>query len=1015
MTRVAVARKRNLYGFAPDRLNVENEFRIMELRQALEKTYYTDAHLVTYIVEDIERQPRIRKAGLELYRKLNQKQLFVECFLCDVDTPEHRPWTEQQYAEARTQDATLPILSTAGVYYTKNGRRIVQPLATPLEVSEVEPNLLFWLIQLYDAGVPADFQCRDWTRHYRLPHVTRDKIRAPSRCLDLSRMRPVELPPLPDEPLEDLLPEHARTTKRRKASSPRRPKPTAVRPTESVLPEFWRPIVAPVAEAVSEIKTQWHTLFMALAGSMLTLRVPPENIEALCVAISLATHADDRPADRANCARSTIERYSQGEPFTALGALRAEWPTVASVLESAVQMVRLTPAAPAAPSTPVVTETRSLEQITAALEAAIENAPPGLTVIKAECGLGKTHAALRVAARRARTPYKTDQAEGLRAPANSKTGISVDKNNLAIQCARELAAMEQPSVRLFGPLSLRDSDGKTVCRLYETAEPLVAGGQRMQWELCQRRNGDSMCPHYDTCDARQGQQGDSQSRITISTHSLLGSLDDEAGATGLLVIDEVPDFLETSQLTSDEILETIQAASTTFDGLFAAAMLPVLWAWLEFITEGTEGEAVEACEAVRRFERNVPPEVLLRAQRAALVPSDGDAVECAIDAPFPEGHRGHAPPVMKFQIDAALSSVDWAHKVGRLSKVMKTAHHAMKGDYPVVIRVEERRGKRQLFVTAPREMLARALRRDGAVVVTDANADLHLPILTKVVSYEPPYHVFVAPDGAPIERTMIRTRHATRKAWLKNGKLDLNSSLVQLVRTAFEWVAEDPNTKLVGLITILVVECAIRHAAGIDVMGCRKDWKSMGQPSGLLDAFSEALAPILESWPGTLLTAHYGATRGLNDMAQADALLTLGDPWLNLGAARSDAAFLQLEAHWNDQYKARCRAELEQAHGRLRAVHRKRPGRALHVGAVMPGGSGWAIGKVEVRQHQARQVVMSAEEFARAIKTFGSGNAAAKVLGCSVGAIVNYRNGTRAVPSELAERLATEVARVQAE
>jgi hypothetical protein len=98
-----------------------------------------------------------------------------------------------------------------------------------------------------------------------------------------------------------------------------------------------------------------------------------------------------------------------------------------------------------------------------------------------------------------------------------------------------------------------------------------------------------------------------------------------------------------------------------------------------------------------------------------------------------------------------------------------------------------------------------------------------------------------------------------------------------------------------------------------------------------------------------IIVGHYGALRGLNHMAAVDALVTLGDPWPNLGVARDEAFFLGLGDAWESRYEAKARAELEQAHGRLRAVRRTRPGRALHVGALLPSGSAWAS-NVEVRQ-----------------------------------------------------------------
>ena len=130
-------------------------------------------------------------------------------------------------------------------------------------------------------------------------------------------------------------------------------------------------------------------------------------------------------------------------------------------------------------------------------------------------------------------------------------------------------------------------------------------------------------------------------------------------------------------------------------------------------------------------------------------------------------------------------------------------------------------------------------------------------------------------------------------------------------------------------------------------------WLPMATPRGAeqvrVAEARETLGPILRCWPGEIVFGHYGAVRGLNTMADVDALITLGDPWPHLGDARNDAAFLGLAQAWQQRLEAMCRAELEQAHGRIRPVHRARPGRALHVGTMLPSGYGWTSGSVEMR------------------------------------------------------------------
>src|SRR5262249_49510255 len=163
------------------------------------------------------------------------------------------------------------------------------------------------------------------------------------------------------------------------------------------------------------------------------------------------------------------------------------------------------------------------------------------------CGLGKTAAIRRVAAERAQKEYETDTATGARAPWQSKTAISVDKNSLAEQIARDLRAAGASVKRIYGPLSVLRQDGTPECRFYETARLLVEGGQSIQREFCEGR-GKQKCEFYDVCRAREGIDGPADARITVGPHALLSQLNAAAGSTGLVVIDEPPALLETAKL-----------------------------------------------------------------------------------------------------------------------------------------------------------------------------------------------------------------------------------------------------------------------------------------------------------------------------------------------------------------------------------------------------------------------------------------------------------------------------------
>jgi hypothetical protein len=141
-------------------------------------------------------------------------------------------------------------------------------------------------------------------------------------------------------------------------------------------------------------------------------------------------------------------------------------------------------------------------------------------------------------------------------------------------------------------------------------------------------------------------------------------------------------------------------------------------------------------------------------------------------------------------------------------------------------------------------------------------------------------------------------------------------------------------------------------------------------------------------------------------MADVDCLATLGDAWPNLGQVRSEVDFLGLPDSWEARLEALCRAELEQAHGRLRVVHRKKPARALHVGRVLPGGTGWSGGRVDFRRSKTGPAkalgAMATEEMAEVVRILGGVRAAARLLRCAPATVTRYLNGARAIPPEIA-------------
>jgi len=951
----------------------------LPLLDALARVYRTDAHLTSYLLPADHalvvsgRQPRLAKTSpADVLAAASFTTIFI-----DADNPGHAPWTDEIRAAAiaKYSAARLPF----GVYHTTGGARFVLPLATPVPVLEAEPLIRRALAELDASGLQVDWSAKDWTRHFRLPNVVRNGRSFTSPYVDFSRMVPVELEPLN-------VPARAATARQKREPLP----PIPFTPT---LAEHWQDRARVIGQAIAgSVSAEYHRLYLALGGALLQRQVPPEHVPELVRLAALAA-SSSKPEHHEKSARDTVARYLAGQTVTGQRDLTLDCPTVADAVHDALAdardiQIRSQTAAVTPPP-------MSLAETTALLQRTIQQAPDGLTVIAAMCGLGKTFAAQTVAAIRANSRPSTSK----RAPLQTKTAISVDKNELAQQIASDLSAAGVPVRRVFGPLSVVDASGKPVCKFHDRALPLVEGGQSIAWEFCIGR-GRFLCPYYDTCSAKDGfvdsipaqatpddfdefaPPDPPKPRVTVGTHALLRELDAAAGSTGLLVIDEPPALLETMTILPEDIKLALNNVAS-FQRDFAEAMTPVLLAMRDW------------------------------AETPNLTFDD---LTDTLERPPTEDAKGKAitrPPMRSDTARVCRADIRLAHIVGAASKTLRAFFRAMT-NADATVRLEEEPPR--MIVTCPREDLAVVLRREGAAVAMDANADLHMPAFTKVVGYAPPFHRFVADDGARIERTVLRCGSATRRSWLSHGRLVLDTGLLAALRGVAAWAA-DCATELdrpvsLGIITIRLVELALRAAFGEDV---ETEWVKAKQNLKTLVEASVEIAAIFATptIDRPIQLAHYGATRGLNRMASADCLATVGDPWPNVGEVQATSSYLAIE-DWEGRLEATARAELEQAHGRLRTVHRTAPGFALHVGRVVPGGPGW--------EHTASAVSppvratslqggrpkagapMPGDELANAVEGLGGVRAAARLLGCAPSTVHRYLAG-RGVPPAVASVL----------
>ena len=1012
---VAVMAHKFVPGFEGDN-NPPEVLEVMALREALEREYDTHAHMVTYVVRGREKQFRINKGALDPERQFDEP-LDVHVFAADVDNPKGPDGKKMEFnselaAEYLRQYTDAPVLQTAGIYRTEHGYRIMQPLTRPIDARVVEPYLQQWLSALAGAGIAYDPACREWNRLFALPRVKKPgqkkRFRAPWMLLD--RMTPIdpELYKPPDTGVDGLFGKPAeRSTDKAQARSPTtalRPPPKAPIQYFEGIPLGWAESIKDIAGCVSGVQTDWHALFLAISGTLVRRGVPGEVVPAIVRAISEATGLDTKTRDREVGARSTVENHRRGRPTTGMPTLRRSWPDVGRAVSDAtargeeaklVEEIR----------TPLREPTQSLAETTRDLEHAIRRAPMGVTQIGAECGIGKTRAAIKIAVERAETRHVSPTARGLRAPAQSKTGFSVDKHALGDQIEQYLREQGVPVLRLKGPLSVKNEDGSFACHYKAYGEALAQGGLSVQRVLCDGRG--FRCEHYEGCRARLGREGPDNAPVVSGPHALMRQIAEAIGLTGILIVDEPPQLIEPVVVTQEDFQVTRRAIrEKLFEERYTDALGPALHALGYLLAVGAPpGDLRSLLES---FESFVPDELFRRARQ--YVPGGrGGMVDCASAAVEP-GTKDPSPVPRRAAIFQLRRSIDVAKTAGRAARVLRLLWDALTQIEDITAEVEEQGDERRLVLARGNTQFASVLMRQAPTVVMDANIEVDAPIYERVLRYTPFRHQFRALDGAPVKREMIRCPAANRSHWFSGKALRLETSLVRAVTEAVDWLL-DAGAESAGVITFKPLRVALEAAATGDLVGAEKAWRAAGQPKEKLQEFVTALAPVVKRFPGQLLFGHHGAVRGLDAMKGMDALVTLGDSYQNLGHTGREARFLltlpgepppseeAIQELTTERSRDKCKAELEQAHGRLRTVHRSVPGWALHVGAVPPGGSGWRGEGVDVRRigtgRLAKSGDMSAEELKELVAELGGVNEAARRSGISAATLsVSIRSDT---------------------
>ncbi len=1001
MTLVSVCAKKEVTGWnAPDTPGAYRCMKVMELRKALEKEYDCDAYMTMYAAEGQKKIHRVNQAGYRLY----PYPLHVTVFCADYDTVNHLPWPageEEKLARPiidRWREA--PILQGAIFHTTLKGIHILQPLETPIPIVGALDYYKWWMNLIREAGVEWDKSTtKEVGRLWRMPKVRRLHEGKPidyrPSIMLLDDVVPFKLPMLPPKGDAPELPPTSR-----KSARIQRAELGALQLPDVGEPWCFRAKV--IAAACRKEPHEWHRMFMHLAGALLEKGAPASRLVAICRAISIETAADDRTADREQSAKTTLDRMRLGNPVSGYQGLLKEWRTVALALEESLgirskeDFERYN--APGAPdNAPCGAE------VSALIREQMSKDGDGVTAYEVGVGVGKTAAAIDEGASRAQGV--TRSASG-RAPLRSKTAYSVDKHELARQYQRDLAAKGIAAKRLFSPLTVLQDDGTPECIHHEKASHLVQGGLSMQWELCRGRDTER-CERFETCRARLGFDGPEDALITIGTHSRIEALAEEAGSTGTLYADEPPSVFEKHVITPAELKVAIDSLHD-FAVRFECAMRPALEALRAWHHCEVPGPPRPPVEILRDYGHHVSAADIHYAQAQTGLETR-DPGELAAAAIAPEEARGRGQlPLRPIGRHLAVMSVTHAARIGHAARILGALHRALTSALPGAAMWLEETGSDagSMVLYQARESYIHALRRQGKTILLDANASSNIPLLTPFLGYEPVIHRYDAKDGARIERTWRMVPGANRSGWFDGELPILCDSLVHAIHAALEWAHERGPERPLAIITMRAIELALRLAHRPSDEDAKRAWNHLSPPPELLKRFQAEFGPALKAHSGPILWGHYGAIKGLNHMAGVDAIITIGDPWPNVMCAEHESKFAGLDQTGRARGEQQCQDELAQAHGRLRTVHRTRPGWALHVGAVRPGGRAWLF-QVQVVQpgRPVNARTLTADDIKLAVKRLGGARATAKYLQCSERTVHRYRSGDRAPEPAIVEAL----------
>lgn len=173
----------------------------LSVDDALGGTHTTDAHFAAYAPFYAELEGGQRTPIRLTHEDIGEATINMVVLVGDIDGPRHKPTPEWR-------KETIAKLKASGLahYQTKGGYRVLAELSEPFAINASNDterwtaSYLAWCDQLErDHGLALDRACKDWTRFYRAPNVTREGKPARAKTLGMvdGRLPVVALPAAP--------------------------------------------------------------------------------------------------------------------------------------------------------------------------------------------------------------------------------------------------------------------------------------------------------------------------------------------------------------------------------------------------------------------------------------------------------------------------------------------------------------------------------------------------------------------------------------------------------------------------------------------------------------------------------------------------------------------------------------------------------------------------------------------------------------------------------------------------